>query len=118
MGAAALADNIDRLAPGGRLVIIGLQGGTRTQIDLNALLRKRAVVAATNLRGRPTDGPDGKAAIIAEVRAGLWPLIEEGRVRPVVHAELPMERAGEGHRLMGEGGVVGKLLLVNPGYGG
>jgi putative PIG3 family NAD(P)H quinone oxidoreductase len=118
MGASALAENIDRLAPGGRLVIIGLQGGTRTQIDLNAMLRKRATVAATNLRGRPTDGPDGKAAIIAEVRAGLWPLIEDGRVKPVVHAELPMERAGEAHRMMGEGGVVGKLLLINPGYGG
>ncbi|MDT7558257.1 MAG: hypothetical protein QOI68_2727, partial [Pseudonocardiales bacterium] len=88
MGASALADNIDRLAPGGRLVIIGLQGGTKTELDINRLLRKRASVAATNLRGRPVDGPDGKAAIVAEVRAGLWPLLEAGRVKPVVHATL------------------------------
>jgi putative PIG3 family NAD(P)H quinone oxidoreductase len=116
MGAAALADNIDRLAPGGRLVIIGLQGGTKAEIDLNKLLRKRGVVAATNLRGRPMDGPDGKAAIVAEVHAGLWPLLEAGRVKPVVHARLPLERAGEAHRLLERGGVVGKLLLVNPNF--
>jgi putative PIG3 family NAD(P)H quinone oxidoreductase len=118
MGASALADNIDRLAPGGRLVIIGLQGGTKTELDINRLLRKRASVAATNLRGRPVDGPDGKAAIVAEVRAGLWPLIEAGRVKPVVHASLPMDQAAEAHRLLGAGGVIGKLLLVNPNYEG
>jgi putative PIG3 family NAD(P)H quinone oxidoreductase len=118
MGASALADNIDRLAPGGRLVIIGLQGGTKTELDINRLLRKRASVAATNLRGRPVDGPDGKAAIVAEVRAGLWPLIEAGRVKPVVHASLPMDQAAEAHRLLDAGGVIGKLLLVNPNYEG
>ncbi|MDT7592656.1 MAG: hypothetical protein QOH45_2187 [Pseudonocardiales bacterium] len=118
MGASALADNIDRLAPGGRLVIIGLQGGTKTELDLNRMLRKRATIAATNLRGRPTDGPDGKAAIVAEVRSGLWPLLESGRVKPVVHARLPMNEASEAHRLLGEGGVIGKLLLVNPSYQG
>ena len=116
MGASALADNIDRLAPGGRLVIIGLQGGVKTELDINRLLRKRASIAATNLRGRPVDGPDGKAAIVAEVRAGLWPLIEAGRVKPVVHAELPMDQAAEAHRLLAAGGVIGKLLLVNPHY--
>ncbi|HEX4358746.1 MAG TPA: NAD(P)H-quinone oxidoreductase [Pseudonocardia sp.] len=116
MGASALADNIDRLAPGGRLVIIGLQGGTKTELDINRLLRKRASVAATNLRGRPVDGPDGKAAIVAEVRAGLWPLLEACRVKPVVHATLPMDQAGEAHRLLDTGGVIGKLLLVNPNF--
>jgi putative PIG3 family NAD(P)H quinone oxidoreductase len=116
MGASALADNLDRLAPGGRLVIIGLQGGTKTQIDLNAMLRKRAVIAATNLRGRPTDGPDGKAAIVAEVRAGLWPLLEAGRVKPVVHDTLPLDRARDAHRMLDEGGVIGKVLLVNPDF--
>src|SRR5882757_5660707 len=116
MGASALADNIDRLAPGGRLVIIGLQGGTKTELDINRMLRKRATIAATNLRGRPTDGPDGKAAIVAEVRAGLWPLLEAGRVKPVVHATLPMDQAGEAHRLLDAGGVIGKLLLVNPNF--
>jgi putative PIG3 family NAD(P)H quinone oxidoreductase len=118
MGASALADNIDRLAPGGRLVIIGLQGGTKTELDINRMLRKRVSIAATNLRGRPTDGPDGKSAIVAEVRTGLWPLLESGRVKPVVHSRVPMNEAGEAHRLLGEGGVIGKLLLVNPSYQG
>jgi len=118
MGASALADNIDRLAPGGRLVVIGMQGGTRTEIDLTKLLRKRATLVATNVRGRPVDGPDGKAAIIAEVRSGLWPLLESGRVNPVVHARIPLDQAGEAHRLLGEGGVIGKLLLVNPSHSG
>jgi putative PIG3 family NAD(P)H quinone oxidoreductase len=114
MGASALADNIDRLAPGGRLVIIGLQGGIKAEINLNAMLRKRASVIATNLRGRPVDGPDGKAAIVAATRAELWPLIESGAVKPVVHARIPMNDAAEAHRQLDAGGVVGKLLLVRP----
>jgi putative PIG3 family NAD(P)H quinone oxidoreductase len=116
MGAAALADNIDRLAPGGRLVIIGMQRGTKTEIDLNKLLRKRASVTATNLRGRPTGGADGKAAIVRDVVAGVWPMIEAGRVRPVVHAEVPMDSAEEAHRMLEAGGVIGKVLLANPGF--
>lgn len=112
MGAKALADNIDRLAPGGRLVIIGMQGGVKAEIDLGKLLRKRGTVTATNLRGRPTDGPDGKAAIVASVREGLWPLIETGQVQPVVHTRLPMSDAATAHRLFDDGGVVGKVLLV------
>ena len=112
MGAAALTDNLDRLAPGGRLVIIGMQGGTKTELDLSKLLRKRNSIAATNLRGRPTDGPDGKAAIIADVRAGVWPLIESGKVKPIIHARLPMSDAAEAHRQLEAGGVIGKLLLT------
>ncbi|GAA5169568.1 NAD(P)H-quinone oxidoreductase [Pseudonocardia eucalypti] len=116
MGAAALADNIDRLAPGGRLVIIGLQGGVKAEINLNAMLRKRASVTATNLRGRPTAGPDGKAAIVAAVRAGLWPLLESGQVKPVVQETLPLNEAGRAHQLLTDGGVVGKLVLANPDF--
>ena len=112
MGAKALADNIDRLAPGGRLVIIGMQGGVKAEIDLGKLLRKRGLLTATNLRGRPADGPDGKAAIVASVREGLLPLIETGQVQPVVHTRLPMSDAATAHRLFDDGGVVGKVLLV------
>lgn len=112
MGAKALADNIDRLAPGGRLVIIGMQGGVKAEIDLGKLLRKRGTVVATNLRGRPVDGPDGKAAIVASAREGLWPLIETGQVQPVVHTRLPMTDASTAHRLFDDGGVVGKVLLI------
>jgi putative PIG3 family NAD(P)H quinone oxidoreductase len=116
MGAKALSDNLDRLATGGRLVIIGMQGGTKTELDIGRLLRKRNSITATNLRGRPTEGPDGKAAIVAEVREHVWPLIEQGKVVPVVHERLPMERAADAHRMLADGGVIGKLLLVTP-YG-
>lgn len=112
MGAAALADNIDRLAPGGRLVIIGMQGGATAEINLGKLLRKRGSVIATNLRGRPAEGPGGKAEVVAAVREGVWPLIETGQVQPVVHTRLPLADAAAAHRLFDDGGVVGKVLLV------
>lgn len=109
MGAKYLARNCDVLAPNGRLVVIGLQGGTKAEIDLGLLLRKRAAVFATSLRARP---PEEKAAIIASVREHVWPLVESGRVRAVVDRRLPMSDAAAAHRLVEEGGHVGKVLLV------
>ena len=82
MGAKYLSRNVDALAVNGRLVVIGLQGGTTAELNLNTLLRKRAAVIATSLRARP---PEEKARIVAAVREHVWPLVEDGRVRPVVH---------------------------------
>lgn len=112
MGASHLARNLDALAPDGRLVVIGFQGGTRAELDLAALLRKRGRIAATSLRWRPTEGPAGKAAIVASVHDGLWPLIASGRVRPVIHATVPLADAAAAHRMVEAGGVVGKVLMV------
>jgi putative PIG3 family NAD(P)H quinone oxidoreductase len=109
MGAKYLARNVDVLAPNGRLVVIGLQGGARAELDLGQLLRKRAAVIATSLRARPA--PE-KATIVAAVREHVWPLVEAGAVRPVVHERLPLERAGDAHRLLEESGHVGKILLT------
>jgi len=111
IGAAYLDRNVDVLADDGRLVVIGLQGGTRAELDLNALLRKRASVHATSLRGRPLAQ---KAAVCSAVVAGLWPLVEAGRVRPVVGASFPMDRVADAHRLVAESGHVGKVLLTVP----
>jgi len=113
MAAAYLGRNVDVLATGGRLVVIGMQGGAVAELNLGTLLGKRGVVAATHLRGRPVDGPGGKAEIVAEVRRGLWPLVAEGTVRPVVHARVPMADAARAHRMLEAGGVLGKVLLVN-----
>lgn len=113
MGAKALAGNVKALAVGGRLVIIGLQGGVKGELNIGALLAKRASVAATSLRARPVDGPAGKGAVVAGVREQTWPLFADGRVRPVVHARFSLRDAAEAHRTLGAGGVVGKLLLVN-----
>jgi putative PIG3 family NAD(P)H quinone oxidoreductase len=114
MGAKALAANLDALAPDGRLVVIGLQGGTKAELDIGALLRKRGTLIGTGLRGRPVEGPHGKGAIVAGVREQVWPLFGDGRVRPVVHGRVPMERAADAHAQLEAGGVVGKLLLIAP----
>ncbi|GGR48183.1 putative PIG3 family NAD(P)H quinone oxidoreductase [Nocardioides luteus] len=109
MGAKYLARNIDALNPEGRLVIIGMQGGTKTELDINSLLRKRAAVIATNLRGRPVEQ---KTRICAEVVENIWPMVEAGDVKPVVQDVLPLEEAAEAHRLMESGTHTGKILLT------
>ncbi len=93
MGAKYLARNVDALAVNGRLVVIGLQGGAKAELDLGLLLRKRGAVIATSLRARPAAE---KAAIVAAVREHVWPLIESGRVKPVVHARHTLARGGRG----------------------
>ncbi|WP_024876569.1 NAD(P)H-quinone oxidoreductase [Saccharomonospora piscinae] len=109
MGAAYLERNLSALATGGRLVVIGMQGGTTTELNLGALIAKRASIAATTLRARPAEE---KAAIVAEVRDQLWPLVEQNRVRPVIDQVLPLSRAADAHRMLEQGGVFGKLLLT------
>jgi putative PIG3 family NAD(P)H quinone oxidoreductase len=108
IGAKYLSRNIQALATGGRLVVIGLQGGARAELDLGALLAKRAAVHATTLRARPLDE---KAAIVAAVQENVWPLIESGEVRPVIDRELPMADAAEAHRIMEDSRHVGKIIL-------
>jgi putative PIG3 family NAD(P)H quinone oxidoreductase len=108
MGAAYLGRNLDALATEGRLVIIGMQGGSKGELDINKLLRKRGAVIATSLRARPVAE---KAAICASVVEHVWPLVEDGSVRPVVHTVLPLERAAEAHRLMEAGDQIGKIVL-------
>ncbi len=112
MGAAYLARNVDVLAPDGRITIIGMQGGVQGELTIGALLAKRGSVHAMGLRGRPVEGPHGKAAIVAAVREHVWPDVEAGRVRPIVHTRLPMARAADGHRILEESSHTGKVLLV------
>lgn len=109
LGAGGLATNLAALATGGRLVVIGTQRGSRGELDLGLLMARRASVIGTTLRARPLDE---KARIVADVRAGAWPMLADGRLRPVVHARLPLDRAGDAHRLLDSGDVFGKLLLV------
>jgi putative PIG3 family NAD(P)H quinone oxidoreductase len=108
MGAAYLARNVDALSTGGRLVVIGLQGGVKGELNLGALLAKRATVHATSLRARPVDE---KAAIVAAVREHVWPLVALGSVRPVVDRVLPLADVAEAHRVVEASEHVGKVLL-------
>lgn len=108
MGAAYLDRNVRALARDGRLVIIGMQGGVKAELDINALLRKNASVNATSLRGRPESE---KAAICAQVERTVWPWIHAGVVRPVIDRVLPMRDAGYAHTLVADGAVTGKVVL-------
>jgi putative PIG3 family NAD(P)H quinone oxidoreductase len=112
MGATYLSRNLDALAVGGRLVIIGMQGGTKAELDLGRLMAKRASVHATTLRSRPATGPGGKAEIVAAVRHDVWPDVERGVVRPIVDRRLPMSRAAEAHRVVEASEHIGKVLLL------
>jgi len=109
LGASYLQRNVDVLATSGRLVIIGLQGGAAGELDLATLLGKRAAVLATTLRARPAAE---KAAIVAAVQEHVWPLVESGTVRPVVHARIDLDEVAGAHRLLDSGEVVGKVLLT------
>lgn len=111
MGAKYLDRNVDALATDGRLVIIGMQGGVTAELNIGKLLVKRAGVIATALRSRPVTGPGSKSEIVAEVVANVWPMIADGRVRPIIGAEFPIEQARAAHELLASGEVSGKILL-------
>ncbi|HEX2073330.1 MAG TPA: NAD(P)H-quinone oxidoreductase [Geodermatophilus sp.] len=115
MGAKYLGRNVDVLATGGRLVCIGMQGGTRGELDLGVLMRKRGTVHATTLRSRPATGPGGKAEIVAAVRHDVWPDVERGVIRPIVDRRLPMSRAAEAHEVVAASEHIGKVLLLVDG---
>ena len=108
MGAAYLPRNVEVLAVNGRLVVIGMQGGTKGELDVSTLLRKRGAVHATSLRARPVAE---KSAIVEAVRTHVWPAVEAGEVRPVVDRVLPLDSAAEAHRVMEASTHVGKIVL-------
>lgn len=114
MGAAYLDRNLAALATDGRLALIGMQGGRKAEIDLGRMLVKRLRISALGLRGRPLDGPHGKAPIVTEVRQRVWPLIEQGKVRVVVDRRVPLTQAAQAHAALEAGGVHGKILLLRP----
>ena len=109
MGASYLARNLDALAVEGRLVIIGLQGGTISDIDLNAMMRRRLSLISTTLRGRPLEQ---KAEIVRRFAADALPGFADGSLRTVVDRVLPLAEAPAAHRAMEAGENVGKLVLA------
>ena len=109
MGASYLPRNLAALATGGRLVVIGRQGGSRAEIDLGVLQGKQASLHATTLRARPA--PE-KAAVVAAVREHVWPLVSAGKVAAVIDRKLPMSQAAQAHRAMAASEHIGKILLV------
>lgn len=108
MGAAYLTRNVDAMAVNGRLVIIGMQGGVKAELDIGRLLYKRGAVIATSLRARDLAE---KAAIVASVREHVLPAVEDGKLRIVVDRVVPVTDAAEAHRVVEAGEHVGKVLL-------
>jgi NADPH2:quinone reductase len=112
MGASYLDRNIDALAADGQLVIIGMQGGIKAELNIGKLMIKRARVIGTTLRGRPVGGPNSKSEIVRAVIESVWPLIADGRVRPIVGARMPIQQAGDAHKKLVAGEVHGKIVLT------
>jgi NADPH2:quinone reductase len=109
VGAKYLHQNIDALAMYGRLVVIGLQGGTTAELNLGALLAKRAAVIGTTLRARPVQE---KGAIMSAVREHVWPLLTSGAVKTLVDRTFPMSEAAAAHAYFDSGEHMGKILLL------
>ncbi|WP_346076925.1 NAD(P)H-quinone oxidoreductase [Gordonia cholesterolivorans] len=112
MGGSYLSRNIDALSVGGRLVVIGMQGGLTGEVNVGALIGKRARVIGLNVRNRPLTGPGSKADIVAAVIADEWPLVEQGLIAPVISATLPLSEADRGQTLLESKDSVGKVLLL------
>ncbi|MCC3322403.1 zinc-binding dehydrogenase [Gordonia bronchialis] len=112
IGAKYLRPNIDSLRTGGRLVIIGMQGGAKAELPIGLLLAKRASVHGTTLRSRPTTGPGGKADIVAQTRRITWPLIDAGKVVPIIDTTFSLDDAEAAHAHLDSGDAIGKVLLT------
>lgn len=109
VGAKYLGRNVEALATYGRLVVIGLQGGATAELNLGALLTKRAAIIGTTLRGRPVEE---KSAIMDGVSQHVWPLVASGVVKPMVDRTFPLEQVAAAHEYFDSGAHVGKVLLT------
>ena len=97
------------LADDGRLVLIALLGGSKATVDFNEVLRRRLVLTGSTLRPRPVEF---KAAIARALREKVWPLLESGTIKPVIHATFPLAEAAKAHAMMETGEHIGKIVLT------
>lgn len=108
VGASYLAENLEALTPNGRLVLIGLMGGSRSEIDLAKLMMKRLRVVGSTLRARPLEE---KASIMAELSQYVWPKISQGEIVPIIQQVFPIQSASAAHELMASDVTIGKVVL-------
>ena len=109
VGAKYLQRNLDALATSGRLVVIGLQGGAKAELNLGQLMSKRAAVIGTTLRSRPVEE---KSAIVRAVMTHVWPLVASGDIAAQVGRTYPLDSAAEAHEYFDSGEHIGKILLI------
>ncbi len=110
IGAKYLAANLSVLAPHGRLIIIGMQGGTKAELDIGGLMRRWGSVTGTLLRPRP---PEEKAEIVARTVEHVWPMFAAGSVRPIVHATFPLAEVAQAHQVLEDSTHIGKVVLTS-----
>jgi NADPH:quinone reductase-like Zn-dependent oxidoreductase len=115
VGGSYFARNLDALAVDGRLVQIATLGGAKVELLLPAIMQRRLTVTGSTLRARAIAE---KGAIADALRAHVWPWLEAGRVRPIVHARFPLRQAADAHRLMESGAHIGKIVLDVQSAGG
>jgi len=108
VGASYLAENLEALTLNGRLVLIGLMGGSRSEIDLAKLMMKRLRVVGSTLRARPLEE---KASIMAELSQYVWPKISQGEIVPIIQQVFPIQSASAAHELMASDETIGKVVL-------
>lgn len=101
--------DIKCLADDGRIVIIALLGGPKGEVDFNHVMRRRLTITGSTLRPRPVEF---KGAIAAKLREHAWPLLEAGKIRPIVHATFPLAEAWKAHAMMEAGDNIGKIILT------
>jgi len=103
-----VAREIDCLADDGRIALIALLGGAKAQVDLGQVLRRRLSISGSTLRPRPVAF---KAQIAQRLRERVWPLIEAGKIKPVIYKTFPLAEAAQAHALMESSTHVGKIVL-------
>jgi putative PIG3 family NAD(P)H quinone oxidoreductase len=109
VGGAYFARNLDVLATDGRLVEIATLQGAKAELNIQAVMQRRLTITGSTLRARPIAE---KGAIAAAVRRHVWPLLESGTVKPIIHATFPMSEAADAHRVMEASAHIGKLILT------
>jgi NADPH:quinone reductase-like Zn-dependent oxidoreductase len=108
MGASYLSKNVEALKRNGHLAIVGMQGGTKVDFQIDQLLRKNATITATSLRGRPESE---KSMICREVEKIVWPWITDGTIKQVIDRVVPIEQAGDAQKMLEAGEATGKIVL-------
>ena len=109
VGGDYVARNLNALASRGRLVQIAVQKGTKAEIAVHLIMMKQLTFTGSTLRARPVAE---KALVVEALRENAWPLIEAGKVKPVIHATFPLEKADEAHALMDSSAHIGKIVLI------
>jgi NADPH2:quinone reductase len=109
VGGAYFTRNVELLAVEGRLLQIALLHGSRAEINLVRLLRQRLTITGSTLRARTVEE---KGALARALERAVWPLVEQGKIRPTIYATFPLEQAAEAHRLMEAGTHIGKIVLT------